>query len=49
MKAARELIEQRTGVSIVSRKNAKDLRQLPPQKKKKELPPLGNTLFDQEG
>ena len=44
-RAARELIEQRTGVPIVSRKNAKDLRQIAPKKKKEILPPR-NTLFD---
>ena len=44
----RELIEQRTGVAIVSKKNAKDLRQIAPKNKKKEPLLLENTLFDQE-
>jgi len=39
---ARKLIEQTTGQSIVSPKNAKDLKQLPEKKRKKQkqLPPL---------
>lgn len=45
-RAARELIEDRTGVPIVSKKNAKDLRQIAPRRKKKELPQQGNTLFE---
>jgi DNA-damage-inducible protein D len=46
MRAARELVEERTGVSIVSEKNAKDLRKLP-SKKRKELSLRERTLFDQ--
>ena len=46
-RAAREVIEQRTGVSIVSSKNAKDIREIPPKKKKGLLSPQEKTLFDQ--
>jgi hypothetical protein len=41
---ARKMIEQETGVPIVSKKNAKDLRQIAPIKKR-QLPP-GKKLFD---
>jgi len=48
-RAARELIEERTGAPIVSKKNAKDLRLNSSKKQKKGLPPSENTLFDLEG
>lgn len=43
-RAARELIEHKTGVPIVSRKNAKDLRKIASQKRKKL--PSQNQLFE---
>lgn len=47
-RAAREVIEQKTGVPIVSKKNAKDIRRLTSQKEKKRISPQSEkTLFDQ--
>jgi hypothetical protein len=41
------VIEQKTGVPIVSKKNAKDLRQLSSKKEKKKFPLQSErTLFD---
>jgi hypothetical protein len=45
-RAARELIEERTGVLIVSKKNAKNLRKIP-SKKRMQLSSQEMTRFDQ--